>query len=114
MDAICACKILQALFSTDGMLYSVVCVDLATELQSAFHERRADEKHVLLINCGGTLDLVDLLEPSEDVEIYVLDSHRPLDVCNVYSNGQVKVITPPEDVAAVPDFYDIFKGKFGC
>lgn len=94
------------------MIYTVVSVDLTEDLQTAFQERRADEKHVLLINCGGTLDLVDLLEPSDEVEIFVLDSHRPLDVCNVYSTGQIKLIAATsDDCSSVPDYYDIFRGK---
>ena len=45
--------------------------------------------HVIFINCGGTIDLVDLLEPSEEKVFFVADSHRPYDVCNIYNDGQV-------------------------
>lgn len=46
-------------------------------------------KHVILINCGGTFDIIELLEPDEEITFYVIDSHRPTDICNIYSSSQV-------------------------
>lgn len=46
-------------------------------------------KHVVLINCGGTLDIIELLEPDEDIIFFIVDSHRPTDICNIYSSSQV-------------------------
>lgn len=45
----------------------------------------------MLINCGGTLDLIDILEPEEDVIFFIFDSHRPTDICNIYSSSQVNI-----------------------
>jgi cell division control protein 45 len=47
-------------------------------------------KYVVLVNCGGTIDVVDALQPEEDVVFFVIDSHKPTDVCNIYNNGQVR------------------------
>lgn len=47
-------------------------------------------KYVVLVNCGGTIDIVDALQPEENVVFFVIDSHKPTDVCNVYNNGQVR------------------------
>ena len=30
-------------------------------------------KHFLLINCGGTINLIDILDPEEDTFFYVAD-----------------------------------------
>lgn len=30
-------------------------------------------KYVLLINCGGTLDLVDILQPEPEIVFFILD-----------------------------------------
>jgi cell division control protein 45 len=49
-------------------------------------------KYVVLVNCGGTIDIVDVLQPEEDVVFFVVDSHKPTDVCNIYNNGQVSQI----------------------
>lgn len=89
IDAICATKILQSLFRYDHMVYSIVPIMGVAGLQRAFNEHKDDIKNVILINCGASIDIVELLEPDEDVTFFVCDSHRPLDVCNVYSDSQV-------------------------
>lgn len=89
IDGICASKILQALFKYDHMVYSVVPIMGRSGLQRAFAENKDDVKLVLLINCGGCIDIVEVLQPDEDVVFFVCDSHRPMDVCNIYSDSQV-------------------------
>lgn len=89
IDAICASKILQSLFRYDHMVYSIVPIMGMGGLQRAFNDNKDDVKDVILINCGACVDLVELLEPDEDVTFYVCDSHRPMDVCNIYSDSQV-------------------------
>ena len=46
-------------------------------------------KHVILLNCGATIDICDFLDPPDDVIFYILDNHRPVDVTNIYNDGQV-------------------------
>lgn len=89
VDAICTCKILQGLFKCDNISYTLVPVGGMSELKTAYEENNEEIKYVVLVNCGGTVDLVDILQPEEDVVFFVLDSHKPTDVCNVYSDGQV-------------------------
>lgn len=93
LDAICASKILISLFKFDNMLYSLIPVMGISGLQRAFNEHRNDVKYVLLVNCGGGIDLVDVLKPEDDVVFYVCDSHRPYNICNIYSSGQVSLIS---------------------
>ena len=50
-----------------------------------------------MINCGGTVDVVDFLDPPDDVVIFVADSHRPTDVCNIYSDGQVRLLMKQDE-----------------
>lgn len=89
VDSICTCKILQGLFKSDNISYTLVPVGGIAELKTAYEENHEEIKFVVLINCGGTIDLVDILQPEEDVVFFVLDAHKPTDVCNVYSDGQV-------------------------
>lgn len=91
IDAICASKILQTLFRYDHMVYSIVPIMGIAGLRRAYAENKDDIKYVLLINCGGCLDIVELLDPEDDVTFFVCDSHRPMDVCNIYNDGQVLV-----------------------
>lgn len=90
LDAICASKILQCLFRYDHIQYTVVPIMGMTGLQRAFAENKEDIKFVVLVNCGACIDIVELLQPDEEVIFFVCDSHRPMDVCNIYSDSQVR------------------------
>lgn len=53
--------------------------------------------------------MVDLLQPVESVIFYVLDSHRPYDLCNVYSEDQVRILGKIDEDDEIPEYNDIFK-----
>lgn len=89
IDAICASKILQNLFQSNNTMYSVVPIMGIAGLKRVYNQYRNDVKFVILLNCGGCIDIVDLLQPEEDVTFFICDSHRPFDVCNIYSDTQV-------------------------
>ncbi|CAH2093381.1 unnamed protein product [Euphydryas editha] len=108
VDAVCACKILQDLFKCDNISYTLVPVGGISDLKTAYDENNEEIKYVVLVNCGGTIDLVDILQPEEDVVFFVLDSHKPTDICNVYSDGQVRLIYK-DDEENIPNFDDIFR-----
>ena len=47
-----------------------------------------------MLNCGGTMDVLREFEaedeqPNSDVTFYVIDSHRPLNLDNVYGSSRV-------------------------
>ncbi|XP_046385805.1 cell division control protein 45 homolog [Ischnura elegans] len=109
IDSICACKILQYLFRCDNVVYTLVPIQGISDLKNAYNENRCEVKYVLFINCGGNIDIVELLEPDEDVVFFVADNHRPTDVCNVYSNGQVRLLMQPTSDEGIPNFDDIFR-----
>ena len=68
-------------------------------------------RYVVMINCGATIDLVDFLSPPEDLIIFVADSHRPIDVCNAYSDGQIRLITASEEEEDIPEYGTIFRDE---
>lgn len=111
IDAICACKILQCLFRYDSIIYTLVPVQGITDLQNAYEENSEEIKYVVLVNCGGTIDIVEALQPKEDVVFFVIDSHKPTDVCNVYNNGQIRLLSKAEDDEGIPDFEEIFQDE---
>lgn len=45
--------------------------------------------YFILINCGANIDLLDILQPDEDAIFFVCDTHRPVNVVNVYNDTQV-------------------------
>ncbi|XP_065085250.1 cell division control protein 45 homolog [Ochlerotatus camptorhynchus] len=109
IDAICTSKILQALFKYDNMLYSIVPIMGISGMVRAYNENKDDAKFVLLINCGGCIDIVDVLQPVEDVTFFICDSHRPYHICNVYSDAQVQIIGELGHDDKVPSFEEIFQ-----
>ncbi|XP_059490079.1 cell division control protein 45 homolog [Neocloeon triangulifer] len=112
VDAICAFKILHDLLKYDEILYTMVPVQGVSDLKREFEET-PNENVVILINCGGSIDIVDELQPHPDVVFFVVDSHRPTDVCNIYSQSQVRLLRKVEDDENVPDFDDIFRDDEG-
>ena len=48
VDALCACKILQALFKADDVQHTVVAVSGRTELQAAFASHAEQVCHLIL------------------------------------------------------------------
>jgi len=124
VDSVCAVKILQTLLKYDHCMFTVVPVQGKSDLFNAFKAHCAtasgneeeeedggggDRKYVVMINCGGTMDVVDFLDPPDNVVIFIADSHRPTDVCNIYSDGQIRLLMKPEQDEDVPAYDDIFK-----
>lgn len=120
VDSICAVKILQYLFKCDQILYTLVPIRGRSDLIRAFHDNvEQGLKYVILINCGATVDLVQDLGLDDDEEgveskfknvtIFVADSHRPIDVTNVYNDGQIKLLMKQDARAeGIPEYDDIF------
>uniref|UniRef100_A0AAY4DY64 Uncharacterized protein n=1 Tax=Denticeps clupeoides TaxID=299321 RepID=A0AAY4DY64_9TELE len=93
IDALCACKILQALFHCDQVQYTLVPVAGWQDLGTAFLEHKGQYRYFVLINCGANVELLETLQPEEDTTFFVLDTHRPVDVVNVYNDTQVLPLT---------------------
>ncbi|XP_062507157.1 cell division control protein 45 homolog isoform X2 [Corticium candelabrum] len=109
-DALCACKILQSLLHGDNIQYTLVPVDGVTSLQGVFEEHGDQIKHVVMINCGGSVDILEILQPQEDVSFYIIDSHRPLFLDNIFNQQQVKLLVDSETEAfELPEFDDIYR-----
>lgn len=61
-----------------------------------------------MVNCGGTLDIVELLRPEEHVTFFILDSHRPYDLCNVHSDRQIQILGEPTPEDNIPEYDEVF------
>ncbi len=119
VDSVCAVKILQHLFKCDQVLYTLVPITGRSDLIRAFRDNvEQGLKTVILINCGATIDLVQDLglddEDDEsgrfkDVTIFVADSHRPIEVTNVYNDGQIKLLMRQDPRENIPAYDEIFR-----
>ncbi len=114
VDALCAAKILVSLFRCDQVPYTLVPVSGRSALIRAFRdnvsaalEAGAALRYVVLLNCGATVDLVQDfgLDDEEDplhaelarLVLFVADAHRPIDVCNVYNDGQIRILAKRDE-----------------
>ncbi|KAM9194131.1 cell division control protein 45 homolog [Dugong dugon] len=111
VDALCACKILQALFHCDHVQYTLVPVSGWQELETAFLEHKEQFRYFILINCGANIDLLDILQPEEDAIFFVCDTHRPVNIVNVYNDTQIKLLIKQDDDLEVPAYDDIFRDE---
>jgi len=130
VDALCAARILGELLRCDQVPHSVTPVSGRSGLIRAFRqaaEAAAESvaaasdrplRYVILINCGGTVDLVQDfgLDDDEDplytsvlskLVLFVADVHRPVDVCNIYNDGQVRLLMSQD--SEIPEYDKIFK-----
>lgn len=109
VDAICAVRILQFLFETDNVQYVVIPVGSAEEMKHVVKSHRAKNSvtSLVLVNFGAAFDVLDELE-QKDIDVFVLDSHRPIDLYNVYNEG-CYVICRPEDNRTIPDYEELFR-----
>ena len=95
VDALCAYRILKSMFQSDNVPFSVFPVSGSEELRKRGKEIPDDEQNraIVLINCGGTEDVRELMDLKVNCRAYVLDSHRPLSLQNVSEeNKDVYVI----------------------
>lgn len=109
VDAICACKILQFLFESFNLQYTVSPVSSIDNLSSSFEEYRNSVDAIVLINFGNSINLAKLLKPAEHQRFYVIDSHRPINVYNYYKSRQIRIyLNKDESDLNVPDQKNIF------
>ncbi|XP_042522158.1 cell division control protein 45 homolog isoform X2 [Dipodomys spectabilis] len=101
----------QTLFQCDHVQYTLVPVSGWQELESAFLEHKEQFRYFVLINCGANVDLLDILQPDEDTIFFICDTHRPVNVVNVYNDTQIKLLIKQDDDLEVPAYDDIFRDE---
>lgn len=103
VDSACAWLTLKALLRADALTFSAIPVAGYEDLQRRCAERlagdpQAAERAVVLINCGGTEDVAQLLGLPPETLVVVLDSHRPIHLANsAESNTSVVVLHDERD-----------------
>ncbi|ETE63271.1 Cell division control protein 45-like protein, partial [Ophiophagus hannah] len=98
-----------ALFQCDHVQYTLVPVSGWQELETAFLEHKDQFKYFVLLNCGANVDLLEILQPEDDTLFFVCDTHRPINVVNVYNETQVKLLVKQDDDLEIPSYDDIFR-----
>ncbi|XP_064485952.1 cell division control protein 45 homolog [Ornithodoros turicata] len=110
VDALAACRILQYLFHADNIRYTLVPIARKSDVATAYREHGEGISYVLLINCGATWDILEDCKPSsENTVFFIVDSHRPIDVYNVYNPSQIRLLMQPSEQESVPTFDELFR-----
>ena len=111
VDSVAACRILITLFKTDSIQYTLVPVFSEDNIEKAYLDHREHCNDYLLINCGATIDLLELLRPPGMINFYVIDAHRPICVTNVFSEQVHVLIRDTEAIEEIPKFEDVFRDE---
>ncbi|KAG0212915.1 hypothetical protein BGX28_005377 [Mortierella sp. GBA30] len=91
VDAICTFRMWTTLLKSDCISYVVVPVAGMDDVQSEVKNMSPSIRSILMLNCGGLFDLEEHFELSEDITIYILDSHRPVNLRNAFWNNEIIV-----------------------
>ncbi|EEB05321.2 DNA replication pre-initiation complex subunit Cdc45 [Schizosaccharomyces japonicus yFS275] len=86
-DALCACKLLSRLLKGDFITHKILPISGYQALEKAnktLIEGNEELKAVILINCGAMVDLPAYLAVNDQFNVYLIDSHRPYNLDNIY------------------------------
>ena len=92
---------MQALLKADEVQYTMIPVfsnkHVVQELNKLDAEQARFVRSVVLLNCGGRMDLTEVdMFKREQVNMYVIDSHRPIHHHNVNVDKKVIVLQDEE------------------
>ncbi|KAJ2634932.1 DNA replication initiation factor cdc45 [Coemansia sp. RSA 1286] len=94
-DSICALRILTDLLKRDSIGHKIVPVSNYREIadQSVkLVDSGTQIRSVVLINCGASMDIHDLINLRDTLTVVVVDSHRPFNLYNVFWNEQIQCL----------------------
>ncbi|KAL3658538.1 hypothetical protein V7S43_016422 [Phytophthora oleae] len=116
VDALCAAEILTRLLRADMLSYSLLAVRGYEDVLQARETRirgadgalrgGGELRSVVMLNCGAIVDVAKLLALPTHVKCYVLDSHRPIHLANIYDEHQQIVVF--DDGALALEEYPVF------
>lgn len=107
VDAICALRILQFLFETDNVQYTVVPVSSLADMQKTYESHKNNVKKIVLINVGGAIDITYELDLAPETKVYIADSHRPICLHNIYTDDVALLMSPDDNGVSIPDADDV-------
>lgn len=115
-DSLCACTMLTTLLKSDFIKYKMNPVANNTDLESArevLAESPGDLQSVIMLNAGGTVDVLDFFQTDEGdalsgVKFYIIDSHRPCELANVYDPDRVFLFDDGQTSEMIPEPSEIW------
>ncbi|KAJ3029123.1 UNVERIFIED_CONTAM: hypothetical protein HDU68_000078 [Siphonaria sp. JEL0065] len=98
-DALCACKMLSTLFKSDCIIHQIIPVSGYDQLDKTNSNKIRNNdnlRSIIMLNCGGVIDVAETLSIPPEATVYIIDSHRPLHLCSIYKYEQVMVLDDGE------------------
>jgi len=102
-DAICACRILTALFKSDQISYKMKPVGSLEDIKEHYKvvQEYNEFRSIVMINCGGHHDVEgDLFSLDQSIFCYIVDSRRPFHHRNVLNSSPQTIILEDEFMAS--------------
>eukprot|EP01134_Creolimax_fragrantissima_P007045 CFRG7045T1 len=104
VDAVCACRLLTILLRADYIPYEILPVagydDIAQAKEDLVNSNDA-LRSVIMLNCGSNIDVMEIFDDADHINFYIIDSHRPVHLSNVFDNENVLLFL---DTDAEPEF----------
>ncbi|CAL2037090.1 unnamed protein product [Caenorhabditis brenneri] len=111
-DALCTTMILTHLLKCDDIPFSILAVEGWSTLEKIFEANQESKCNYILINCGATRSLSRLDIPPAST-LFVIDSHRPFHIENVYANEQVHLLVNTNEMSELqlPEFQSVMQDE---
>lgn len=94
-DAICACRIFTGMLRADCIRYKIKPVSGYKDikrLNDKMVKGNDDLRSIVMLNCGAIVDVRTILSLGKRQSCYIVDSHRPLHLKNVYCDKQICIL----------------------
>ncbi|KAI9339661.1 CDC45 family [Obelidium mucronatum] len=98
-DALCACKMISTLFKSDCIIHQIIPVSGYDHLDKTNTQKIRNNdnlRSIIMLNCGGVIDIAETLSIPPEATVYIIDSHRPLHLGSIYKYEQVMVLDDGE------------------
>lgn len=127
VDALAATRSLLSLLQTDYIPYTLKPCASRVDLFETIFTQKGKVDQFILINLGATIDFLNvdqfgdvladenqvaLISEDDLIEIFILDSHRPINLINVFADTSVTskifVHVADDEIETIPDYNDVF------
>ena len=119
VDSICSIRLLKNLLRIDSIKFEIIPVmnydilDKNLEEYRKINDEKKDISSIIMLNCGGTIDLSNywFTDRIFDILCLVIDSHRPINHNNIHSNSIVFIDDSKYSLEDVPKEEDLKEVK---
>jgi len=94
-DAMCCCRIFTSMMRSDNVSYKVKPVMGYAEIQQAGEsliQGNMELRSIVMINCGGVVNMLKMIQFEPHHRVYIIDSHRPVHLSNIHAHPEELVV----------------------